>query len=440
MPSEMLYRPTDDVRVLCSLITEGVASSPADQSVYKNIKFFVRNDTWFSGPKFIVLSMMFDENGCNSFSLDQLPSKATSVTWVSPDRGNTDAPHELYDWLGAKHTYQLGIIKTQVLPSSILAEQDPLKIALHNLSLGTQCKKRCAQILEFFKQAARQDMLKVDESLLLEIFNTLDIAPPSRGVGFTILELTIVLAVIAALMGGMIALSSAALEGRSYNGTATKLKILQQALADYRIAHNRLPCPAASSTVTSGATFGVEVATTSPCTGADSASTVVAIGMVPTRTLGLPDEMAIDSWGRRIRYAVSTPYVDADAFSTYAATDATARLTVNNNNNNTSNTATPNLTTTALFVLVSYGKDGHGGYTGGLNGSAASTLVNGGITNTNQLLNCKCTSAAVADFATVANNKIFVQGDEKPDPASSLNNFDDLVVFSTRAGLRNATE
>ncbi len=247
---------------------------------------------------------------------------------------------------------------------------------------------------------------------------------------FTLLELTVVLAIIAVVMGSAIALLSASLEGKSYSSTAAKLKILQQTLADYRIAYNRLPCPAASSLATTDANFGIAVATASPCTGADIADASAAVGMIPVRTLGLPDDMAVDSWGRRIRYAVDPDFVAANSFDSIAASNTTTRLTVN------SNATGAAITTTAAFVLVSYGPNGHGGYAGAL-GSGTSARFNGGITNTNELLNCKCDNVAAVVTTTPAT---FVQGDPDPDPADALNNFDDLVMFATRADLRDGDE
>lgn len=249
--------------------------------------------------------------------------------------------------------------------------------------------------------------------------------------GFTLIELTVVLAVIASIMGGAIALFSASLEGRSYNATAVKLKVLQQALADYRIAYNRLPCPANSSAyTTSDANFGIEAASAVNCGGgvpaADIAVITAAVGMVPVRTLGLADDMAFDGWGRRIRYAVAPAFVATNAFDTIAANDTTARMSVSNNDSGVV------LSNKVAYVLVSYGENGHGA-----RGGATGTLINSGMTNASELLNCKCTNAAVADASSPAS---FAQGDPKPDPADALNNFDDLVVFATRAQLRDADE
>lgn len=254
---------------------------------------------------------------------------------------------------------------------------------------------------------------------------------PSTKAGFTLVELSIVMLIIVSVMGGMIVMFSASLEDLSNKNTAAKLKALQEALYDYRIAYNRLPCPANSiSYAVTDPNFGVAADPTGDCSGgvpgADMGGADAAVGMVPVRTLGLPDDMAIDSWGRRIRYTVSPAYVTANAFSSNTVDDATVRLTVKNNDSNVT------IADTAVFVLVSHGANGHGA-----RGGATGTLINAGITNANELLNCKCTSSAAADGSAM---DAFAQGNPKPDPDDPLNNFDDLVVFYTRAELRNATE
>lgn len=328
-----------------------------------------------------------------------------------------------------------------------------------------------------------------------------------RGLGFTLVELTVVLAVIAAILGGMIALSSVMLEDRAYKATVAKMKIIQQALTDYRLAYNTLPCPINSVISVTDPVFGT-APTTIACTGApaaDRSNTTAAIGMLPVRTLGLPDEMGVDGWGRRFRYAVSTPYTWPDSFDamdsfvgsgaavnftlsftpgnkdnisvkingvTQAPDDATtgysvsgttltfntapalnariqvislllspansttARITVNNNDNNLA------LTSTAIFVIVSHGKNGHGALPGAIyktsNMVLATNTIGANSTNSNEFKNCKCDNSGQVDGAVSLST--FVQGDPKPDPADSRNNFDDIVMFATRADLRGPNE
>jgi prepilin-type N-terminal cleavage/methylation domain-containing protein len=244
----------------------------------------------------------------------------------------------------------------------------------------------------------------------------------SKSSGFTLIELSVVLLVVAVVMGAGISLISVGLTNLAYNNTSARLKVLQKALWDYRIAYNKLPSPADSSSyATSSASFGL-----SDAGSPDFTDTGVTFGMVPVRTLGLPDDMAFDGWGRRIRYAAATGLIQDNAFDTVGITETSNMLTVKN-------AAGGDLTTTAAYVLVSYGENGHGG-----RGGTTGTLLSSGSTNANEWLNCKCDATGAYDAGV--DPYTFVQNERKPDPADALNMFDDVAVFATRAQLRDADE
>jgi len=253
----------------------------------------------------------------------------------------------------------------------------------------------------------------------------------ARGSGFTLLELTVVLMIIAVIVGGAITLTSVALQNVAATTTKSKLKTLQESLFNYRIAYNRLPCPANSGYAMTEAYYGVEALYIGGyCSGGTpSADTVQApgaeIGMVPVRTLGLPDDAAIDGWGRRINYAIPREYAAENGFDAIDADDTTERLIITNNDSNSA------LANTGAYVLVSHGKNGHGARAG-----SVGTLVNSAQTNSNELLNCKCDTSGVYDGGT-ATPAQFVQGDERLDPEIEANSFDDMVVFASRLDLRN---
>lgn len=247
--------------------------------------------------------------------------------------------------------------------------------------------------------------------------------------GFSLVELTVVLAIIAVVMTSAIALFTVSLEGRAYRTTQARLATLQKALFNYRLAYNRLPCPADNENAISGVYYGVEAAVTGYCKGgtpaADLAGSSGAYGMIPVRTLGLPDEAAFDGWGRRFNYAILPNYALENSFDTIPM-GTIEGLTI-------STTGGTVITTAAAYIIVSHGKNGHGA----LNGPTAAP-VNASSTNANELLNCKCTSTSAANVA--ADVASFVQGDEKPDPSNAANSFDDMLVFATRTQLAGATE
>ena len=128
--------------------------------------------------------------------------------------------------------------------------------------------------------------------------------------GFTLLEMSIVLIIISIVSVGAMVVFAESLAASQSRDTAAKLVAIQNALYEFRTANNRLPCPADVTLALTHANFGVEVAGPGSCSSANyvntaGLSTDPREGMVPTRTLRLPDDYAIDSWGRRIMYAVA---------------------------------------------------------------------------------------------------------------------------------------
>ena len=190
-----------------------------------------------------------------------------------------------------------------------------------------------------------------------------------RRQGFTILEMSIVLVIIAVVLAGGAVTFAVSLQQRQYDETYAKLEVIQKALLDYRRTFRRLPCPADIDTYdTSERYFGKEAGTVATCSGTPtstySASTpggdYIYGGMVPTKTLQLPDEYAFDGWGRRFLYAVESNFVQTDAFLTesditYDAANDVGRITVRNGQSE-------DITVSAVYVLLSFGVNGHGAY------------------------------------------------------------------------------
>lgn len=122
--------------------------------------------------------------------------------------------------------------------------------------------------------------------------------------------MAIVLAIVALLLVGLIPSISGQVDQKRMAETRVQLDEIQQALIGFAVANGRLPCPASTSSngIESPAGGGV-------CTNAYN-------GFVPAATLGIAstsDSMgnqgyAVDVWGNRIRYAVTT--ANSNAFTT----------------------------------------------------------------------------------------------------------------------------
>jgi hypothetical protein len=113
-------------------------------------------------------------------------------------------------------------------------------------------------------------------------------------------------------------------------------------------------------------------------------------------------------------------------------TDTIQRMTVNDQSGNAK-------TTTAAYVLASFGPNGHGAFP--RNGAALNARINAGSNHADELKNCDCTNAAVSNAIIPAGT--FVQ--EQPNQtAAHLTDptyfFDDVVAYGTRSDLRGPTE
>jgi prepilin-type N-terminal cleavage/methylation domain-containing protein len=316
--------------------------------------------------------------------------------------------------------------------------------------------------------------------------------------GYSLLELSVVLLIIGLVVGAGVALMVRSIEVNQQALTEQRMETIQRALLDYRRAFGRLPCPGNPTLPLVNQDFGVEannpgrcrggtilpqfistatvsanltnasatatVASTTPfstgmfmensnITGGvgaairsiDSATqftlaatatatttqnltyvTIVA-GAVPVKTLGLSDDFVADGWGRRFNYVVSVPFTAQGAFSAIDISDVRQRIRI-------VSTGTTDKVTHAAYALVSYGKNGHGGFA--RNGGA--TRLNSKSVNADEQINCDCNDVAVASNSVMFSR--LVQKLPTENPANTRDLFDDIVVFATRQDLRTSLE
>ena len=154
--------------------------------------------------------------------------------------------------------------------------------------------------------------------------------------GFTLIEMAIVLAIVALLLGGLLPTISSQIEQQHRNDTRKQLDEVKEALIGYAIVNKSLPCPAKATIATGSANAGV-----ADCT-------VTTGGVLPWATLGVSET---DAWGRRFTYSVTaiftTPFtlISNGTFSVKSVTGGT------------------NVASTIPAVIVSHGSNGFGAYT-----------------------------------------------------------------------------
>lgn len=238
-------------------------------------------------------------------------------------------------------------------------------------------------------------------------------ATPRLTKGFSLVEMAMVLAIVALLLGGLLPTLSAQRESQRINETRKQLEEIQQALIGFAIANGRLPCPASSSN-------GEE----SFAAGGDASNGLCSIffnGFVPAVTLGISpvndQGYVLDGWNNGIRYAVANNTINgvANAFTRIDGMKNATMASIANANllyvcvSATGITASDcgpssnKLTEKAPALIYSTGKNG------GYGGSGIDELANPNPNSSN-------------------NDRVFVS--HIPTPSTATNGeFDDIVIW-----------
>ncbi len=226
--------------------------------------------------------------------------------------------------------------------------------------------------------------------------------------GFSLVEMAIVLAIVALLMAGLLPTLSSQIEQQHTSDTRKQLDEIQQALIGYAIANGRMPCPASSTS------NGVESFDTGAGGNASNGRcSNFYNGFVPSATLGLTTTdssgFAVDGWGSRIHYAVtqanSRAFTSTNGMSNTGISTLAPDLqvcSIASTSSSTCSVANSSLTSSPGVPIVIYSTGKNGG-TGG--------------TGSDEAENPNPNSAD--------NDRVFVSH----TPTGSPNEFDDLVVW-----------
>jgi prepilin-type N-terminal cleavage/methylation domain-containing protein len=148
--------------------------------------------------------------------------------------------------------------------------------------------------------------------------------------GFTLIELSVVMIIVAFLIGGLIYTLAAQVEQRNFEETRRRIEQARELILAFAITKGRLPCPARSVATASPATVaGDEVLTTTGTVGCIGDTITdfyggtnggVTLGLLPARSIGYQQVdssgFAVDAWGNRLRYAVANLITNCSGSST----------------------------------------------------------------------------------------------------------------------------
>jgi prepilin-type N-terminal cleavage/methylation domain-containing protein len=229
--------------------------------------------------------------------------------------------------------------------------------------------------------------------------------------GFTLVEISIVLAIVALLLGGLLPAISGQIERQHVSETRKQLDEIKEALIGYAIVNGRLPCPADGSIATGQSSAGVE-----STTGTGSTMTCTSTGgVLPWTTLGISET---DAWGRRFTYRVDTNFADAISANTFGSgcspsttptQSSFALCSPGNLNVLSASSGGTNIANNVPAIVISHGTNGYGAYT----------------TSGSQIAGASGDESENAD-----NDNTFVNHDFSPT-------FDDLVVWISPSVLMN---
>lgn len=185
-----------------------------------------------------------------------------------------------------------------------------------------------------------------------------------RHSGFTLVELAIAIFIIALLLGSILVPLATQVEQRQVTETQKSMEEVRDALLGFVATNGYLPCPDLQAGGTPN--DGVEDVTGGGvCTTiGGGAPNQYAAGNVPWVTLGLGSQ---DVWGNRFRYTVLATYAQRAPAATFTlATGGGLRVC-------TTAACAATLTTTAVAVIISNGRNSRSAFNATTNAATAAS-------------------------------------------------------------------
>lgn len=173
---------------------------------------------------------------------------------------------------------------------------------------------------------------------------------PPRTKGFSLLELSIVLLIVALLAGGLLPSLSGQRSNSERQEARQQLDSARDTLLAFAIVHGRLPCPAPAALGRSEA-------------GAGNEDCSLTHGVLPWVNLGLPET---DPWGQRITYFAAAGFTRAPGTDELAGFDLATGVAPNNSGladiRNLALNGNNKIAIDIAAVLVSHGRNAAGAY------------------------------------------------------------------------------
>ena len=237
---------------------------------------------------------------------------------------------------------------------------------------------------------------------------------------YTLIELSIVILIVSFLMTGALTITIGSLNKAKKNYTQSKINQIYNAIGKFLLENKRLPCPASLELTKDNNLYGMEVGSGSGCSGSgvyqSPTSANIYYGMVPSKTLGLPSNMAEDEFGSKISYVIderfTKSYQDVPNFANFGF-GTTDPYTATINVIEKPSAISREITQDAILLIISHGLNKFGAF------NANASTQNAISIDPNETDEASNSYSSAFD-----NNFIYYSQNSKT--------FDDLVLFKTR--------
>ncbi len=181
--------------------------------------------------------------------------------------------------------------------------------------------------------------------------------------GFSLLELSIVLTIVGTMLAAVFELTVHYTHTTKYDTTIQTLQRIDAAMQRYVVQHGALPCPANRGDAPDSANYGISVNCGAPSAGTVSVgagNSAIRIGVVPVRSLNLPDNLMFDAWHMRITYTVvENLAMDSATFDAYTK-PAADPITIQDRYGNSVIDAGTGSDMLAAYAFISHGANKNG--------------------------------------------------------------------------------
>jgi FG-GAP repeat len=249
-----------------------------------------------------------------------------------------------------------------------------------------------------------------------------------RSSGFSLIFVSILLAVASLIFVSFLPGQEAGDNNQKAINNTKKLERVEEAMRSFMASNNRRPCPADGQYAENTANFGLEATTPGTCTGGapsaplgpDAGTGYIVGGVIPTKTLGLPDDYAYDDFGRRFTYVVDKRATASSSCLTLQNAPANNGIGGLKIENTTGGTVIDN----TMYAYIAHGASGYGAFPA--QGSTVANRINSGSTDTDMQTNAGVNSSFTYNTGNFTN--VRVQKD-RVAPTPSDTGFDNLVWF-----------